>query len=264
MNKGKNIHLLADLGQHSAEYTIAQALLYKNFPDCSLVCSSPNAQKGYVVPAAVFMKMVIESFSPDCIHICHITLRAEDPPVYIAARFAEGWILAPDNGLLPLLLENEEAVYYKLEVPAALSDAFSQVYLPAAKLLSESSGNNSPYPIKENPRKVRFITPTLQGNAMRLGVLCNDIAGNAIFNLKKDEFYKLCAGRAFRFRLPTVEHEISRIHAHMDEVPMGSPVAFFGPGDYLQIAFNGGSAKQYLGLSEQKTILLEFNPTLSL
>jgi len=216
------------------------------------------------VPAAVFMKMVIDSFAEDCIHICHISLKAEDAPVYLATRRASGWLLAPDNGILPLLVDDEDAIYYKLPVPPVIIDHFAQIFLPGLSVLANSDGTNISLPVKENPRKVGLIVPTLQGNSMRLGVLCNDAAGTAIFNLKKDEFYKIRDGRPFRFRLPTVDNEITRINNHANEVPLGFAVAYFGPGDFLQIAFNGGSARQYLGLSEQKTILLEFNPTLSL
>jgi len=261
LDKGKIIHLLADFGQHSAEYTIAQALLYEKFPGCSIIFSHSGAQKGYMVPAIVFMKMVLGSFAPGSIHICHISLRPEDPPVYLASPLNGGWILAPDNGLLPLIMENEEAIFYKLEIPEHLYDPFAQVYLPAAALLSTIQNEPIPLTVKDNPRKTGFIVLTLQGNSMRLGVLCNDASGNAIFNLKKDEFLRLSAGKPFRFRLPSIGQEINRIHAHINEVPLGFAAAFFGPGDFLQIAVNGGSAKQYLGLSEQKTILLEFNPS---
>ncbi len=264
MDRGKNIHLLADFGQYAVENTIAQAILNKNFPESKVICSYSGAQKGYVVPAAVFMKMVLDSFAPGSIHICNISLRAEDAPIFLATPWNDGWILAPDNGLLPLIVDNEDAVFYRLEVPTTLFDPFEQIFIPAVKTLVGADMSQIPFPVKEMPKKASFVVPTLQGNSMRLGVLCNTADGSAIFNLKKDEFNRVRDNRPFRFRLPTVDQEISRIHAHVNEVPLGLPVAFFGPGDFLQIAFNGGSAKQYLGLYEQKTILLEFNPYLAL
>jgi S-adenosylmethionine hydrolase len=86
----------------------------------------------------------------------------------------------------------------------------------------------------------------------------NDAQGNAIFNLKKDEFERMRNGRRFRISVSSYRLEIDRISESIFDVEQGYATAYFGLGDFLQIAMNAGSARQYYGLTEGTVIMLEF------
>lgn len=132
------------------------------------------------------------------------------------------------------------------------------IYLPAMVELMNSENGVVPFPGKEQIVKSLIPKPPFQQNLLRLAVVYNDAQGNAIFNLKKDEFERMRNGRRFKISVSSYRLEIDRISASLFDVEQGYATAYFGLGDFLQIAMNAGSAKQYYGLSEGTVIILEF------
>jgi S-adenosylmethionine hydrolase len=130
--------------------------------------------------------------------------------------------------------------------------------MPALMTLIESGGQNIPFAVNEHPIKSLIPKPAFQQNLLRLTVVYNDAQGNAIFNLKKDEFERMRNGRRFRISVSSYRLEIDRISESIFDVEQGYATAYFGLGDFLQIAMNAGSAKQYYGLTEGTVIMLEF------
>jgi S-adenosylmethionine hydrolase len=132
------------------------------------------------------------------------------------------------------------------------------IYLPAINQLIHSDNNSFPFAVKENVIKSLIQNPAFQQNLLRLTVVYNDAQGNAVFNLKKDEFERMRNGRRFKISVSSYRLEIDRISASLFDVDQGYAAAYFGLGDFLQIAMNAGSAKQYYGLTEGTVIILEF------
>lgn len=206
----------------------------------------------------MFMKMVVSDFPAGTMHICLLSLRPEMPPRYIGTEFGENWYLAPDNGLLPLLLPDENVEYRALLYQTPLKNALKDVLLPGAAKMTSEAGDGEPLPVRSTVQRVGLLSPTLQQNSMRLTVIYNDPEGNAIFNIDEQEFERLRAGRRFRLIWPTYRREINQIHHHPGEVEQGYLAAWFGPGGLLQLSMNGGSASQYYGLTEKQMVMLEF------
>lgn len=252
------IHLLSDFGSGTPEHTAAQAQFSRYFSQVPAVISLPPLAKGYIVPAVVFLQMVEESFGEHCLHIAHLSLSPDLPPRYVAAKCGESWYMAPDNGLLPMVLADREALYFDLPFPSNLEDALREVYLPAARNMFTAEFDTQLLTPRENPRKAAMLAPTLQQNSMRLTVIYNDTAGNAIVNLKLNEFERLRNGRRFRLMWPGLRKDINHISRSIADADQGYLAAVFGLGGYLKLGMNGGSAKQYYGLAEKQTLLLEF------
>ena len=165
--------------------------------------------------------------------------------------------MAPDNGFLPLVLQDQVVTFYSLPTFMGIRQVIKDIYIPSLQTLI--ADNFTPrFAEKENPIKSVLFNPSYQNNFLRLVVVYNDAQGNAIFNLKRDEFERMRNGRRIRISVSSYRLEIDRMSESVFEVEQGYSAAVFGLGDFLQISMNAGSAKQYYGLVEGAVIMLEF------
>ena len=209
----------------------------------------------------MFMQMVMPSFGEETWHLCDITHTKLSPRAaapYLAAYTGNQWFFAPDNGFLPLILQEFAVEFYSIPSQISIQNVMKDIYLPAINQLIHSDNNSFPFAVKENVIKSLIQNPAFQQNFLRLTVVYNDAQGNAVFNLKKDEFERMRNGRRFKISVSSYRLEIDRISASLFDVDQGYAAAYFGLGDFLQIAMNAGSAKQYYGLTEGTVIILEF------
>ncbi|MBM3919806.1 MAG: SAM-dependent chlorinase/fluorinase [Sphingomonadales bacterium] len=262
MIKPKLIHVFTDYGDEATESSVSRALLFAQIPDLPHIFSQPTLSRGHLSTAAMFMQMVLPSFGEDTWHLCDITHTKLSPRAaapYLAAKSGSQWFFAPDNGFLPLILQDSSADYYSVSSQISIQNVMKDIYLPAINTLMNSDNGSIPFTVKENVIKSLIPKPAFQQNLLRLTVVYNDAQGNAIFNLKRDEFERMRNGRRFKLSvISSYRLEIDRISASLFDVDQGYAAAYFGLGDFLQIAMNAGSAKQYYGLSEGTVILLKF------
>jgi S-adenosylmethionine hydrolase len=259
--KPKLIHVFADYGPDTIENTISRGLLYSCMPDIPQVFSQPKLTKGHLGTAAMFMSMVMPSFGPGTWHLCDITHTKLSPRAaapYLAVCIEQQWFFAPDNGFLPMILQDYPADYYSIPSQIVIKNVMEDIFIPAIKILDNSQEDTIPFSLQERVIKSLIPKPAFQQNRLRLAVVYNDAQGNAVFNLKKDEFERMRNGRRFKISVSSYRLEIDRISASLFEVDQGYTAAYFGPGDFLQIAMNAGSARQYYGLTEGTVIMLEF------
>ncbi len=203
----------------------------------------------------------MNSFGEETIHLCDITHTKLSPraaAAYVGACIDKQWFFAPDNGFLPMILQDYPAEFYNLPSQIGIRNVMEDIYLPAIDILMQAEEGACPFPIQEHPVKLLIQKPAFQQNKLKLIVVYNDAQGNAIFNLKKDEFERMRNGRKFKISVSPYKLEIDRISASIFDVDQGYATAFFGLGDFLQIAMNAGSAKQYYGLSEGTVVMLDF------
>lgn len=252
------IHLFTDFSANSVEETIARAALISSELNTNTTISTPNLARGHVIQAAVFMQMVFESFPTGTFHICHLGLNPDYPARFIMAEYQSQFILGPDIGVIPAIISSSGFDYHELPMENELADALKHIYLPIVRKLHSKTLSVADLPICQNPRKATMLTPVYQTNNLRLTVLLNDSQGNAVTNLKKEDFDRFGKGRPFKIRFSPTSDALRQINKGSFEINSGTAGAYFGPGGFLVITFKDSSAKQYLGLSENKNLLIEF------
>jgi S-adenosylmethionine hydrolase len=261
LNKPKLIHVFTDYGADAAENSVSRALLYSQLPQIPHIFSQPKLVPGHLSTAAMFMQMVMPSFASGTIHLCDITHTRLSPRAaapFLAAYTENQWYFAPDNGFLPMILQDKPCDFYTIPSKRSVMNVMQDIYMPALMMLIESDEQTIPFANNDFPVKSLIPKPAFQQNLLRLTVVYNDAQGNAIFNLKKDEFERMRNGRRFRISVSSYRLEIDRISDSIFDVEQGYATAYFGLGNFLQIAMNAGSAKQYYGLTEGTVIMLEF------
>lgn len=253
----KLIHILADYPVSAVEHTIYNAVLYDKFPTISIVNSNHPFLPGDITAPGIFLRLIIEDFPENSIHLCMLHIESKLPEKYIFAEYKNRYFLAPDNGLLPLAFGIENLKTYQLEIPQNATDIFKAVYLPCLeKIGSANRDMHNLFEQENNPKKAFIPTPTKSGNTIRLTVLYTDSQGNAYLNIDFNEFNRLVRNNKFVIRLG-YRDGITEISKSYNAVIEGQKLALFGLGALLQIAVNCGSAEQYLGLKKGNNLMLE-------
>ena len=248
------IHILADYGPDAIENTLYTSLVCRLFPDSKVIVSNQVFKAGDVLGPGIFLRLLLTDYPEETVHICmlHPGSKAGEES-YLLARTGKTVFLAPDNGLLPIALDNSEVEYFKIPFNTPNKDTMKQVYLPAL----EASFRAEPPALEiiESPRKQLIPLPAISNNSYRLTVLYNDSHGNAYMNMDKAEFERITAGKQFAIRLG-MRDEITKISENYNDVAPSNKLALFGLGNLLQIAVNCGSAAQYHGLKTHQQIIM--------
>jgi S-adenosylmethionine hydrolase len=105
-------------------------------------------------------------------------------------------------------------------------------------------------------REFLWGEPTYSENSLRGTILHIDRFGNAITNLRRDEFLRIKGDRSFQIFIRNLR--LQRIVSAYGDVARGEALALFSDSGHLEIALREGSAAQLLGLKEQDMLTIEF------
>jgi S-adenosylmethionine hydrolase len=181
----------------------------------------------------------------------------------ILARLGGHYFIAPDNGLLTLMLEDIERtgpppVLHELTTPAyklgtqSLTFHGRDIFAPAAahlakQLREDSVDLNAFGPRIEKPLLLKTNRPTRGPDGAVSGTILKiDRFGNLLTNLQSSDAAQL---RDRHFALDLKGHKITRsLRNYMAGEP-GEPFVILGSSGLLEIALNRGSAAKHLGSS---------------
>ena len=170
----------------------------------------------------------------------------------IAADIGDFKFVAPDNGLLSLVMDDHpprravelsERRYARATVSRTFEgrDRFAPAAAWLAKGLDLGAIGRSAGPLSrlEIPKPV-VATGSIHGEVLRV-----DRFGNLVTNIDRRTF-DAGAGRSIEIRVGG--HQVSKVVSTYADAPQGEICALFGSTDQLEIAANGASASALLGL----------------
>ncbi len=238
------VYFLSDFGSSDVYAGVVRSLIRQKAPGVDLIDLAHDLPPGDVTHAAYQLYSALPYLETG-----GVVLAVIDPGVggerrALAVRGEKLWYVAPDNGLLSLVFDLDPPQgAWELEpskyVQAPVSNTFHgrDVFAPAAALLA--AGFPAAWLGGEvDPGKIQRLDLRINpGPAGR--VLTFDRFGNAISNLRPNGLPQAVevAGR----RLPFVKT--------FSDVPRGEALAYLGSAGLLEIAVNGGSAREKLELS---------------
>jgi S-adenosyl-L-methionine hydrolase (adenosine-forming) len=227
------------------------------------VCNAVNSFD--VLDAALTIAQAYRYFPPDTVHLVVV-----DPGVGTArrpllVRTEKHLFIAPDNGVLSLVLDQEErvevrhitATHYFRE-PVSSTFHGRDIFAPCAGWLSK--GVEPEKFGEEVTDYVRFTLPKPKAVAERVlkgAVLKVDKFGNLITNLSRENAPDLFAPGA-RVKLKVAQTEVAGIRATYAEGQAGELFGVLNSMELLEIACNRGSAAQMIKAGRGAEVLAEF------
>lgn len=263
------IALLTDFGHTDTYVAQMKAVLLRLCPTCELLDLTHGVPPQRVRSGAYLLASATP-YLPDGT----IVVAVVDPGVgterrAVAVQGVRHTYLAPDNGLLCLALREDPPQHaVVLDNPRYhlpnMSATFHgrDLFAPCAAHIANGvplSQLGSPI-APEMLQPLPDIEPEFGGDAIQCRPLHTDHFGNVVFNLRYEAFRAWAGdlGNSVRVRLKGAPGEPLTLPLvrTFGEVRWGEPLAYWGSNGYLEVAVNGGSAAQQLGITDATVLMI--------
>ncbi len=206
----------------------------------------------FEIPEGAFvLAQSYRHFPPKTIHVVVVDPGVGTARRPILAEAARQYFLAPDNGILSMVLAQEEhkvrEVTAKKYFLKQVSHTFHgrDVFAPVAARLAKGTPPASFGKLVSDHLRSSFGQPTRTGKRIWTGnILKIDRFGNLITNLHSGEFESI---RQRPFEMTVGPYRILRLAHTFAECGVGELCVIVGSSGYLEVATNQGSAAKMIG-----------------
>ncbi len=253
-----SITITSDLGTKDYYAAALQgALLSEVGAGGSIISISHHIPSYDITAAAYALRNSFAFFPPKTIHIVHVKTAYKDNPVFLVTKFKEHYFIAPDNGVLSLIVGDENPTVYKVDhfdIPTSPTvKVFASIasYIVSERPLIEIGAE---YPDYE--RKI-FLQPIISGKMIKGTVMHIDSFDNIVLNVTRKLFDRVGEGAPFEifFR----KHgPITRISDSYASVPVGNVLCRFNSAGFLEMAANMSRLATLFGIKPNDIIQIKF------
>jgi len=237
------------------------------------LCNAVNSFD--VLDAALTIAQAYRYFPPDTIHLVVVDPGVGSPRRPLLVATSKHYFIAPDNGVLSLVIEQEERVsvrhitaeHYFLR-PLCNTFHGRDIFAPCAGWMSK--GVEAEKFGDEITDYVRFSLPkpkAIAANALKGAVLKVDKFGNLITNLTPENAPAVFAAHAFadntstdnaRLKITVGSAQVTALRGTYAEGQPGELFALLNSMGFLEIACNRGAASQLAKAGRGAEVLVEF------
>ncbi|MEX2595754.1 MAG: SAM-dependent chlorinase/fluorinase, partial [Salibacteraceae bacterium] len=240
---------------------LVKAKILTQLPDAHIIDISHNIANFDIAEAAFILKMVLDEFPKDTIHIVGVGSQDVDKIEHLGVRYKNQYILTANNGFLSLIAEQHPDTLVELTMNIesdVLTFPVRDLYAPAAAYLANGGTLEVIGRKVENTVSRMMIHPTTGSDYIHGRIVYVDKYGNAISNIHQSLFKKIRQDRGFLIGFVHKGYEIDHLSQRYGDVPKSERLALFNSGGYLEIAINEGHASDLLGLDKSETIIITF------
>ena len=269
MSRRTIVTLTTDFGLRDPFVGIMKGVILSLNPEVELVDLSHQISAQGILDGAVTLLESYRFFPPGTIHLVVVDPGVGTERRPILARTLKYTFVAPDNGVLSLVVEREEAV----EVRHITADQYflkpvsntfhgRDVLAPIAAWLSrgiepDKFGAAITDYVRAAPGQPQRPQRTAT-NEVRGAVLKIDHFGNLITNLAPEDVREMFQESPPPFRIVVNGHETTRLASAYGQGGPVEVVAIPGSAGFLELAVNLGSAAESLGAGPGTDVLVVF------
>lgn len=257
------ITLTTDLGSLDSYLASVKGAIYSQIESIKIVDISNDIEPFNIQQAAYILRNCFKDFPKGTIHIISIDDELSISNEHLAVKAYDHYFIGADNGLFSLLFnEIKPQKIVKLNVSLTtdcMTFAAKNIFVVAACHIYRGGTMELIGTILHDFEvKKMELKAVLEKDTIRGSVIYIDNYGNAITNIKKEEFEKTEKGRSFKILFGREDEMISQLSQKYTDVPVAEKLALFGENNQLQIAINKGVASKLLGLKLHEIIRIEF------
>ncbi|MEZ4908644.1 MAG: SAM-dependent chlorinase/fluorinase [Saprospiraceae bacterium] len=207
--------------------------------------------------AAYMLSNSYRSFPVGTINIVLVNIYYSKNPRIILAYNSGYYFIVPDNGILSLIIEDDENTSLRA---FDYNTSIAQLYEVIDKIIDGLMNGIEIDSLGEKVVGINnkiSIKPVVSNNIIRASVIHIDNFGNAIVNIKKEFFYSKNIDGNFKLYYNPKDY-ISKISNNYTDVSIGDELCFFNSAGYMEIAVNMGNASEMLGLTKDSAIQIFF------
>jgi len=228
-------------------------------PDLTLVDLTHEVPAHDVMVGAVHLRTGYPAFPPGTVHVAVVDPGVGTGRRGVVVRAGGHYFVAPDNGILSLVLQEvsvESA--HLLEAPrlrrGKVSPTFEgrDVFAPAAAWIVRGVSTDRFGPPVDDLKRISIPQVRLEpGRPVPVRVLLVDRFGNVTLNLPRVALEPwLEPGLEVRLEVQTPGGTVIELRKTYAEGEGESPFLLFNSADYLEVAIRDAGAAEHLGLKE--------------
>jgi len=266
------ITLTTDFGTSDTYVGIMKGVILSINPKAQIVDLTHAIPPQDIYEAAFSIYAAHSYFPKGTIHIIVVDPGVGSERQAIVSRTDSAFFVCPDNGVLSYLLQNvgneggqsidsvaiQNSVYYLPEV----SNTFHgrDVFAPVAAHLSLGVSLDAIGSPVQTLVQLPIQVPELTNGVLTGQIVKIDRFGNAITNISETAIARLKSTSTggmstYEIRVGSVRlHRFNRAYA---ESGVGKPLAIIGSSGLLEIAINGGNAKEGLGIKWGDPVVIQ-------
>lgn len=250
------ITLTTDFGSQSHFVAELKGNIAKILPETNVIDITHSISPFQLIETAFILKNSIFHFPENTIHAVGVDSSLAVHKAVIIAKKNDQFIIAADNGIIPLVFSDSDYIYKRIEVSDNDYFSFKNSFPHYLLKLIQNNYDLSKMDGQQEGIKHKILQkPVLKENLISFDIIYIDSFGNAYTNLTKSFFENSVGKRQFNLCLSRVE-SVDKIHKSYTDVPEGEKVCFFDENGYMIIAINRGRANQLLGLKRESSQLI--------
>ena len=264
------ISLTTDFGLADPYAGIMKGVIASICPETRVIDLTHQIDPQDVHGAAYVLSDARPYFPKDAVHVCVVDPGVGSSRRIVALKTPSGVFLAPDNGVLSLVLEDPAPVeVFRVEKPEIFLHPVSQtfhgrdVFAPAAAYLASGMppgrlgapvDPQSLFRLDFGPKPAFDKDGGLTGT-----IIAVDRFGNLVSNITRthlEQAFGIREENAAAVCVHLGDQVISGIVGSYQAVPRGAPLAIIGSTGRLEISVNGGNAGRYFGAGRGDRVTL--------
>lgn len=263
------VTLLTDFGVEDAYVGIIKGVVLSVNPSAVIIDITHHIEPQDLIQAAYTIKSAYNYFPEGTVHVIVIDPGVGSDRTIIALKMMGHIFLAPDNGVLTLLMnEGEIDSIVRIENARYFLKSVSQTFhgrdilAPVSAHISKGVDIKKLGPLLDQQNLVHLDIkkPYISDNGELVGTIVSvDHFGNCISNIDVNclnKFEKAGSGRRLKTKIG--ENTIKGLSHSYAGVGPQSPLAIIGSFGYLEIGLNCGNAKRHFGVEKGDTITLKY------
>ena len=265
MSSPRIITLTTDFGTQDTFVGQMRGVVLTICPDAHVVDLTHEVPAHDVVAGAFALKTGYKAFPPGSIHVAVVDPGVGTSRRGVVVRTARYTFVAPDNGVLSLVLEEEvvekahvlETERYRLSEVSATFEG-RDVFAPAAAWLLRGIDPEELGPAVDDLVRLPGASPVLEsGRATPVRVLAVDHFGNVTLDVARDAVVRLLRGG---LRVEARGEAITTLHRTYGDAAGDGPFLLFNSAGYLEIAVREGRLADRLGIVAGDEVIVTVEP----
>lgn len=251
MNMTKIVTLTTDW--HYSDYYIGavKATIISSYADTIFVDISHNIIPHNWQQAGFVLKSIIDNFPAETIHVIGVDSEPINGIGIIVAKYRNQYFIGNDNGIFGIIFNAEPEIVISINLQDKLEEccfAEKNIFSEIVKFIFSGGNIKELGTIKEDVLRYTEAEAQITEKGIRGSVIYIDSYGNAITNIKREDFLRLTIGHEFEILLNTHHHKTNKINKSYNEVELANIVCIFNSLGLLEVALRGANAKELLGL----------------
>ncbi len=245
------ITLITDFGLQDGYVGAMKGVILGINPQARVVDISHQVLRHNLFQAALMLRTTCPYFPPGSVHLVVVDPGVGGRRKPLLVETERFFLVGPDNGVFFPVLQDHPAIKRvvienRRYLMPRISDTFHgrDVFAPVAAHCSLGVPTERFGPQTDSCRTIDLPQPEVIEDGLRGQVLSVDGFGNLITNISRHHLQRHVGSAALSIRIGPAT--ISKICRSYQEVPQGVLLAVMGSSELLEIAVNGGSARDLL------------------